>query len=115
MKPHDPETRKILSALSHGATFFSWLVVSIGVPIAILMISEDPVVKNNAKEVINFHLNLFLYAIIFGVLCFVLIGFPLLVIVILGILSFILPIIAIIKIIDNPDISYRYPFIFRLV
>ncbi len=105
--------RKLLSALSHGAIFFSSLIVSIGIPIAILFISNDPVVKENAKESLNFHINLYIYGVIFGLLVFVGIGIFLL--IVLGIVSFIMPIIAIIQVLGEPDVPYRYPFIFRLV
>ncbi|MDF5716667.1 MAG: DUF4870 domain-containing protein [Rhizonema sp. NSF051] len=105
--------RKLLSALSHGAIFFSYTIVSIGIPIAVLFISNDPVVKENAKESLNFHINLYIYGIIFGLLIFVAIGIPLL--ILLWIVSLIMPIIAVIKVLGNPNLSYRYPFIFRLV
>lgn len=104
--------RKLLSVLCHGAIFFSATVVSVGLPLAILFTSQDSVVKENAKESLNFHINLYIYAFIFFVLMFLLIGFPLL--VLLGIASWVLPIIAIVQIINNPDHPYRYPFIFRL-
>jgi hypothetical protein len=107
------EQRKVLSALCHGAIFFSSTIVSIGIPIAILITNDDPVVKENAKESLNFHINLYIYALIFILLIFVLIGIPLL--VLLGIASFIMPIIALIQVLDNPDRPYRYPFVFRLV
>lgn len=104
--------RKLLSALCHGAIFFSATVVSVGLPLAILFTSQDSVVKENAKESLNFHINLYIYAFIFSVLIFLLIGFPLL--VLLGVASWVMPIIAIVQIINNPDRPYRYPFIFRL-
>lgn len=107
------EQRKLLSALCHGAIFFSSTIVSIGIPIAILMTSDDPVVKENAKESLNFHINLYIYAVIFILLVFVIIGIPLL--VLLGIASFIMPIIALIQVLGNPDRPYRYPFVYRLV
>lgn len=107
------EQRKLLSALCHGSIFLSSLVVSIAVPIVILFIIDDPIVKDNAKESLNFHINLYIYGILFGLLCFVLIGFPLL--LILVIVSFIMPIIALVKVLENPDKPYRYPFIFRLL
>ncbi|HEY9726562.1 MAG TPA: DUF4870 domain-containing protein [Chroococcales cyanobacterium] len=107
------EQRKVLSALCHGAIFFSSTIVSIGIPIAILMTNDDPVVKENAKESLNFHINLYIYALVFILLIFVIIGIPLL--VLLGIASFIMPIIALIQVLDNPDRPYRYPFVFRLV
>ncbi|BAZ12269.1 hypothetical protein NIES4071_40990 [Calothrix sp. NIES-4071] len=103
--------RKLLSALCHGAIFFSSTIISIGIPIAIFSISDDPVVKDNAKESLNFHINLYIAAFVFGLLSFVLIGIPLL--ILLGIVSLIVPIIAIIKVIDNENIPYRYPFIFH--
>ncbi|WP_199249455.1 DUF4870 domain-containing protein [[Phormidium] sp. ETS-05] len=104
--------RKLLSALCHGAIFFSATVISVGLPIAILFTSQDSIVKENAKESLNFHINLYIYAFIFALLIFLLIGFPLL--VLLGVASWVMPIIAIVQIINNPDRPYRYPFIFRL-
>lgn len=110
---YDSDKRKLLSVLSHGAIFLSATVLSIGLPIAILFLSEDPVVKGNARESLNFHINLYLYGIIFGLLTFVLIGFPLLLILLA--VSWILPIVAIVKVLQDPTLIYRYPFIFRLV
>lgn len=107
------EQRKLLSALCHGAILLSSLFISLAVPIAILFATNDPIVKDNAKESLNFHINLYIYAFIFILLCFVLVGIPLL--IILGIVSFIMPIIALVKVLENPDKPYRYPFIFRLV
>ncbi len=104
---------KLLSALSHGAIFFSSTVISIGIPIAILLINNDPVVKENAKESLNFHINLFIYGIIFGLLIFIGIGFVLL--IGLWIISLIMPIIAIVNVLNQPNVPYRYPLIFRFV
>ncbi|PMB18872.1 DUF4870 domain-containing protein [Fischerella thermalis] len=109
----DLAQRKLLSALSHGAIFFSSLIVSIGIPIAILFISNDPIVKENAKESLNFHINLYIYGIIFGLLSIILIGVPFL--IGLWIVSLIMPIIAIVRVLSGPNIPYRYPLIFRLV
>lgn len=109
----DLDQRKLLSALSHGSIFFSSLVVSIGIPIAILFVTDDPVVKENAKEAINFHINLYLYAIIFSLLIFVVIGIPLL--VLLGVVSFVMPILAIVQTLSEYNRPYRYPLIWRLV
>jgi uncharacterized Tic20 family protein len=107
------DQRKLLSALCHGAILFGASLVSIGLPIVILLVSDDPVVKDNAKESLNFHINLYLGLLICFILMFALIGFPLL--ILLAIASWVLPIIAIIKVLDAPDRPYRYPFIFRLV
>jgi uncharacterized Tic20 family protein len=110
---YDTDKRKLLSALCHGSIFFSALLVSIGIPIAILLVSDDPIVKENAKEALNFHINLWIYGVIFGVLTIVLIGFVLL--GLLGLVNLILPILAILQVLSNPDQSFRYPFIFRVL
>lgn len=107
------EQRKLLSALCHGAIFFSSLFVSVAIPIVILFTTEDSVVKQNAKESLNFHINLYIYAMIAFLLIFVLIGFPLL--IFLGIISLIMPIIAIVRVLEDPNQPYRYPLIFRIV
>lgn len=112
---YDTDKRKLLSALCHGAIFFSTAFVSIGIPIAILFVSEDPVVKDNAKEAINFHFNVWFWGIIIGALLFISFGllFPL---AILGyLLHWGLTIWALFNILGNPDKPLRYPFIFRLI
>jgi|LakMenE01Jun11ns_1017448.scaffolds.fasta_scaffold9756544_2 uncharacterized Tic20 family protein len=108
----DSGNRRILSAISHGSIFFSTFILSVGVPLVIYLISNDEVVKGSAKESINFHFNVWLYTIIFGVLTWVLIGWPLL--GLLWIVQLVLPIMAIISSFRSPDQVFRYPFIFRL-
>ena len=109
----DLTQRKLLSGLAHGAIFFSATVVAVGIPIAIYLISDDPVVKENAQESLNFHFNVWLYGVIFGLLIFVGIGF-----ILLGVLWFVsilAPIVAIAKILSDSETVFRYPFIFRLL
>ncbi|MBW4566375.1 MAG: DUF4870 domain-containing protein [Mojavia pulchra JT2-VF2] len=108
----DLTQRKILSALSHGAIFFSSTIISIGIPIAILLISEDVVVKENAKEALNFYVTFYMYIIISMLLFIIIIGLPLL--IVLLIVSLIMPIIAIAKVLSQPNVPYRYPLIFHL-
>ncbi|MEP0932415.1 DUF4870 domain-containing protein [Leptolyngbya sp. PL-A3] len=108
----DPNNRKALSVLCHAAVFLSSTIIAISIPIIVLYVSNDPVVKENAKESLNFHINLYAYAILFFVLILFVIGIPLL--VLLGVASIVMPIIAIVKVLERPDIPYRYPFIFRL-
>jgi uncharacterized protein len=105
--------RKLLSALCHGAIFFSSTIVSVGIPIAIMLTTNDSIIKANAKESLNFHINLYLYAIVFTLLVLVAIGIPLL--AVLAIVSFLMPIFAILHVLDDPNLPYRYPFIFRVV
>ncbi len=109
---YDSDKRKLLSLLCHGAIFLSTLGLSIGVPIAVLLVSDDPVVKDNAKESINFHINVWLYGLILFPLSFVTLGLA-------GLIGFAihwgLTIMAILQVLQNPNIAYRYPFIFRIV
>lgn len=105
--------RRLLSALCHGAIFFSALIASVGIPIAVLFLNDDLIVRENAKESLNFHINVFIAAMVFGLLVFVGIGIPLL--VGLWLFSLIMPIVAIVKILTNEQDVYRYPFIIRLL
>jgi uncharacterized protein len=109
----DLQQRKLLSAICHGAIFFSSTFVSVAIPIVILFTTTDAVVKQNAKESLNFHINIYLYAIACFLLMFLVIGFPLL--IALGIASLILPIMAIVKVLENPNLAYSYPFILRVI
>jgi uncharacterized protein len=113
---YDSDKRKLLSLLCHGAIFLSTLGLSIGVPIAVLLISDDPVVKDNAKEAINFHFNVWLYSTIIVVLSILTIGFAGFILAPIGyLLHWALTIFAILHILKEPNQPYRYPFIFRLV
>ena len=105
--------RKLLSILCHSAIFFTSLVVSIGVPIAILLISDDPVVQGSAKESINFHITMWIYSVIVGILMWLLIGW--LFVPILIAIEVIMPIFAILASLRRPHEVYRYPLIFRFV
>lgn len=113
---YDMDKRKLLSILSHGSIFFSTTLVSIGIPIAMLFVSDDPVVKDNAKEAINFHLNVWFYGAIIGFLVFITLGLLGFILVPIGFaVHWALTILAIIHCLGNPDQPYRYPFIFRLL
>lgn len=113
---YDSDKRKLLSLVCHGAIFFSTLVFSIGAPIAVLLVSDDPVVKENATEAINFHLNVWFYSAVIGVLSFLTIGLAALILVPIGYLvHWGLTIMAILQVLQDPNQPYRYPFIFRIV
>ncbi len=108
----DPGTRKILSAVSHGSIFFNALILSVGVPIAILLISQDSVIKDNAKEAIHFHINMWFWWTVAGILAWVLIGLPLL--AVLVVVNVIMPIWAIFHSLTRSNTAFRYPFLVRL-
>ena len=107
----DSDKRKLLSIASHGSIFLSQLVLSAGVPFGILLLSDDPVSKDNAKEALNFHFNMWLYSVLLIIPAALLIGLPF--VALLGLVQFIMPIFAILSSVTDPDHSYRYPFIFR--
>ena len=113
---YDADQRKLLSALAHGSIFFSVSYVSVGIPIAIMLISTDPVVKENAKEAINFHFNVWLYGAIIFILSLITLG---LLGWILGLPYFLfhwgLAAYAIYQTLINFDVAFRYPFIFRVL
>ncbi len=113
---YDTDKRKLLSLVCHGAIFFSTLVLSIGAPIAVLLVSDDPVVKENATEAINFHINVWFYSLVIGVLTVITLGLAGFILVPIGYLvHWGLTIMAILQVLQNPNIAYRYPFIFRIV
>ncbi|TAG16899.1 MAG: DUF4870 domain-containing protein [Oscillatoriales cyanobacterium] len=96
--------------------FFSTLVLSIGAPIAVLLVSDDPVVKENATEAINFHLNVWVYSAVIVALTVVTFGLAGFILVPLGyLLHWGLTVMAIIHVLQTPNEAYRYPFIFRIV
>lgn len=112
----DLDKRKLLSAGCHASIFISALIASIGIPIGIFFVSEDPIVKENAREAINFHFNVWLYGGIITFLSFVTFG---LLGLILGPIWFVyhwgLSIWAIVHCLNNPERAFHYPFIFRLL
>ncbi|MGF1489013.1 MAG: DUF4870 domain-containing protein [Prochloraceae cyanobacterium] len=105
------DKRKIFSILAHASIFFSSTLVAFFIPVAIMALTEDEIVQRNAKEALNFHINLYVFGIIFAVLSLIAIGIPFL--IGLGIVSLIFPIIAIVQSASNPDKAYRYPLVFR--
>ncbi len=107
------DQRKILSILSHCSILFSSSFVSILIPVAIILLSEDEVTIANAKEALNFCITTYILGICFGLLILLLIGFPLL--ILLFIATWVMPIIAIFKIAKNPHRVYRYPMIIHLL
>ena len=110
------DKQKLLSAVAHGSIFISALVFSISIPIAILFVSEDTIIKENAKEAINFHFNVWLVGGVIAILSFLTFGLAGFVLGPIWLLiHWSLSIWAIIYCLQTPDKAFRYPFIFRLV
>jgi uncharacterized Tic20 family protein len=114
------DKRRLLSTIAHIAIFFSWTVASVGVPLAILFISDDPVVKANAKESINFHFNVWaigtIAAILLAIPSFLTLG---LVGWIAGGMGFLwvlsMTVLAVLNALTQPDEPFRYPFIVHIL
>ncbi len=89
------------------------LGVGIVLPLIIYLVKKDesPSIAYHAKEALNFHISIYLYALACIPLVFVFIGFPLLLVVIVS--MFVLSIIAAVRAADG--VQYRYPFTLRLV
>lgn len=112
---YDTDKRKVLSALCHGAIFFSMTLVSVAVPIFITFVTDDPVVRENAKESINFHINVWVYGFILSVLISMTWGVLVPVAGIGFIVHWGLTILALFYVLSDTRKPFRYPLIFRLV
>ncbi len=101
---------KIWIILSHIS-----LLLGVGfiLPLIVYLVKKQdaPNTAEHAKEALNFHISVYIYGIVSFFLCFVIIGFPML--VVLGIGSVVLAIIACMKAADGQ--FYRYPLTIRLV
>ena len=107
--------RKWISAFAHASIFISTLIISIGIPLFIFLDSEDEIVKENTKEAINFHLNLWLYGAAIALLSFLTFGvIGLILFPIWFIYHWGLSIWAVIHCLKNPYQAFHYPLIFRL-
>jgi hypothetical protein len=101
---------KIWSMLSHLSAIIG---VGIILPLVVYlaMRHESEYLAQNAKEALNFHISIYIYALCCVPLAFIIIGVPML--ILLGIGSLILAIVATVKASDGG--CYRYPLNLRLV
>lgn len=93
--------QKVLSAVCHLGVFIGLPVI---IPLIILLFTKDGFIKTQAMEALGFHIMLLVTGAIGGILVFILIGIPIL--IVLAVMTFIFPIIATIKIANNEDYSY---------
>jgi uncharacterized protein len=113
--------RRLFSLLCHGSIFLGSLLFTSAIPLAILLLFDDPVIKETAKEALNYHFNIWLYgAISAGLIAFFTVLFftiPLAWLIggALGIFTLVPPIFGILATLNNPNETYRYPFIWRLL
>jgi uncharacterized protein len=113
--------RKLFSLLCHGSIFLGSLLFTSLIPLAVLLIFDDPVIKATAKETLNYHFNIWLYAAITGALAFfftaLIITIPLAWLIggVFTLFTLVPPIFGIFATLSNPNEPYRYPFIWRLL
>lgn len=98
-----------MAMLCHLLVFVGGIVA----PIIIYAMKKDehPFIEDQAKEVINFQITLIIHSFICMALCFVLVGFLLL--PVLMVYSLVLPIVG--GLAAARGEYYRYPFIFRFM
>jgi len=107
---------RLWGMLSHLLVFCSIFGIPFGhiiAPLVIMLIQKDKsvYVVDNAKESLNFQIAYTVYGFVVGILCFILIGFLLLIPLVIAWIIY--PIMAGIK--ANEGIKYKYPYIFRLI
>jgi uncharacterized protein len=113
--------RKLFSLLCHGSIFLGSLLVTSAIPLVILLLFDDPVIKATAKETLNYHFNIWLYgAITVGLGAFfhaLIITIPLAWLIggLFTLFTLVPPIFGILATLNNPNEPYRYPFIWRLL
>jgi uncharacterized protein len=113
--------RKLFSLLCHGSIFLGSLLFTSLIPLAVLLLFDDSVIKATAKETLNYHFNIWLYAAIAGGLAFfftaLIITIPIAWLIGCAFTLFTLvpPIFGILATLSNPNEPYRYPFIWRLL
>lgn len=114
---NDLQQRKFLRAVCHAAALTSLTVVTVGVPIAALVFSDDELVQDSAREAINFSITVFFWAAVIGFLWFTIIGIPLAWVLggVLGLATIILPILAIVSVCTDENKLYRYPLTLPLL
>ena len=113
--------RKLFSLLCHGLIFLGSLLFTSLIPLAVLLLFDDPIIKATAKETLNYHFNIWLYGAIgaglgaFFTALIITAPLTLLIIGALGLFSVVPPIFGILATLNNPNEPYRYPFIWRLL
>ena len=111
----DPEARK-WAMFCHFAAFCWFLVPMVGNvigPLIVWQLKRDTAVfvDDQGKEALNFQITFSLAMMICGVLAWVIIGFPLMMLV--SVVALVLTIIAGVK--ANAGEPYRYPLCWRLI
>jgi uncharacterized protein len=113
--------RTLFMLLCHGSIFLASVVVPFAIPLGIYLLFEDSVIKESAKETLNYFFNIWVYgAIAAGLGVFftaLVITAPIAWLIGAAFFAFhwIPPIFAILSALNNPNEPYRYPFIWRVL
>ncbi len=104
------------SMICHLAGLSLYIGIPLGnvlVPLLIWLLKRksDPVLQEQGKEAVNFNLSVTVYALVAGLLCYILIGFVLLPLVLIG--HILLVIRAGLR--ANKGESVRYPLTLRFI
>jgi uncharacterized Tic20 family protein len=96
-----------------GSLVAAWFALGLIAPLLVLLIQGDrsPYIRRHAVESLNFQINALLYTVVCFVLMFVLIGF--LLIAVYGIFYLVCVITATVR--ASNGLDYRYPLTLRLV
>jgi uncharacterized protein len=108
-QPLSPSDERMWAMLAHLSIF----VLSLIGPILILVIlgKRSAFVADQSKEALNFHITVLIASFISVLLCFVIVGFVLLPVVIVG--SMVLGVMGAVQ--ANQGVLYRYPLTLRLI
>jgi len=92
-----------IAMLTHLLALFSSFLG----PLIIYLVKKDesPFIRDNARNVLNFQISLFIYYLVGGVLCMILIGIP--IVIATSIMHLVCCIIGAVK--ANGGIVYKYP------
>jgi uncharacterized Tic20 family protein len=104
---------RLWSVLCHLSYFFGFALLSFLFPLTVYLVmrTDSPYATHHAREALNFHLSLLLYIICCIPLCFIFIGFPLIVAIVLT--GIVCAIVAAIK--ASGGTYYQYPITIRFV
>jgi hypothetical protein len=104
---------RLWSVLCHLSYFLGFALLSFLFPLIVYLVmrTDSPYTTHHAREALNFHLSLVLYAICCIPLCFILVGIPLLVAI--AVTGIVCSIVAAIK--ASNGVYYQYPITIRFV
>ena len=116
MIENDEKKAQTWGMLCHLTALAAFIGIPFGLligPLVIWLIKKNDYafVDEQGKESLNFQISMTIYAIVSGILCFVFIGFVLL--IVLLVVELVLVIIASVKVSNGQ--AYRYPFTIRFL